>query len=172
MSSCAASCSMYCRPASCAYATSDALPTATALLYCRFAFDSSATQRRWLLRQHHHPPIRLTQSGTAQSAVEPCTWSNGSPPRNSCFARHLHQTDALHEALSTPSTSARASGTGGSLVSSGQNPSHASLSNVHIRLQRANMMLHPALQSSDAAQLSLCLIPLHRSGRFKVHRLP
>ena len=62
-----------------------------------------------LLRQHHHPPIRLTHSGTAQSAAEPCASSNGSPPRNSCFARHLNQTDALHEALSTSSTSARAS---------------------------------------------------------------
>ena len=109
MSSCAASCSMYCRPASCASATSDSLPTATALLCCRSAFDSSATQRRWLLRPHHHPPIRPTQSGTAQSAVEPCTSSNGSPPRNSCFARHLNQIDALHEALSTSSTSARVS---------------------------------------------------------------
>src|ERR1700677_1977890 len=109
MSSCAASCSMYCRPASCASATSDSLPTATALLCCRCAFDSSATQRRWLLRQHHHRPIRPTQSGTAQSAVEPCASSNGSPPPNSCFARHLNQTNALHEALSTSSTSARAS---------------------------------------------------------------
>ncbi len=109
MSSFAASCSICCHPASCAYATSDSLPTATALLCCRCAFDSSATQRRWLLRQHHHPPIRLTHSGTAQSVVEPCTSSNGSPPRNSCFARHLNQIDALHEALSTSSTSARAS---------------------------------------------------------------
>src|ERR1700678_2368249 len=71
MSSFAASCSTCCHPASCASATSDSLPTATALLCCRCAFDSSATQRRWLLRQHHHPPIRLTHSGTAQSAVEP-----------------------------------------------------------------------------------------------------
>ena len=109
MSSFAASCSICCQAASCASATSDSLPTATALLCCRCAFDSSATQRRWLLRQHHHPPIRLTHSRTAQSAVEPCTSSNGSPPRNSCFARHLNQIDALHEALSTSSTSARAS---------------------------------------------------------------
>ena len=109
MSSFAASCSICCHPASCASATSDSLPTATALLCCRCAFDSSATQRRWLLRQHHHPPFRLTQSGTAQSAVEPCTSSNGSPPRSSCFVRHLNQTDPLHEALSTSSTSARAS---------------------------------------------------------------
>src|ERR1700691_2645137 len=105
MSSCADSCSMYCRPASCAYATSDSLPTVTALLCCRCAFDSSTTQRTWLLRQHHHPPIRLTQSGAAQSAVEACTSSNGSPPHNSCFAPHLNQTDALHEAPFTSSTS-------------------------------------------------------------------
>ena len=39
--------------------------------------------------QHHHPPIRLTHSGAAQSAVELCTSSNGSPPRNSCFAASL-----------------------------------------------------------------------------------
>ena len=109
MSSCAASCSICCRPASCASATSDSSPTATALLCCRCAFDCSATQRRWLLRQHHHPPIRLTHSGAAQSAVEPCASSNGSPPRNSCFALHLNQTGALHEALSTSSASARAS---------------------------------------------------------------
>jgi hypothetical protein len=109
MSSFAASCSICCHPASCAYATSDSLPTATALLCCRCAFDSSATQRRWQFRQRHHPPSRLTHSGTAQSAVEPCTSSNGSPPRNSCFARHLNQIDALHEALSTSSTSARVS---------------------------------------------------------------
>ena len=51
--------------------------------------------------------------------------------------------------------------TRGSLVSPGQNPSDASLSSVHITTQRANMHLHPALQSSDAAQLGLCLIPLH-----------
>jgi hypothetical protein len=51
--------------------------------------------------------------------------------------------------------------THGSLVSSGQNPSHASLSSVHIRPRRTNMLLHPDLQSSNAAQLSLCLIPLH-----------
>jgi hypothetical protein len=48
--------------------------------------------------------------------------------------------------------------TRGSLVSSGQNPLDASL---YIRPPRANMLPHPALQSSDAAQLSLCLIPLH-----------
>jgi hypothetical protein len=109
MSSFAASCSICCHPASCASATSDSLPTATALLCCRCVFDSWATQRTCLLRQHHHPPIRLTHSGAAQSAVELCTSSNGSPLRNSCFAPHLNQTDALHEAPSTSSTSARAS---------------------------------------------------------------
>jgi hypothetical protein len=109
MSSFAASCSICYHPASCASATSDSLPIATAPLCCRCAFNSSATQRRRLLRQHHHPPSSLTQSGTAQSAVEPCMSSNGSPPRNSCFVRHLNQTDAPHEALSISSTSARAS---------------------------------------------------------------
>jgi hypothetical protein len=51
--------------------------------------------------------------------------------------------------------------TRGSLVSSGQNPLDDSLSSVHKSPRRANMLLHPALQSSDAAQLSLYLIPLH-----------
>ena len=109
MSSCAASCSICCRLASCASATSDSSPTATALLCCRCAFDYSAAQSTWLLRQHHRPPTRLTHSGAAQSAVEPCVSSNGSPPRNSCFAHHLNQTDAPHEAPSTSSASARAS---------------------------------------------------------------
>jgi len=49
----------------------------------------------------------------------------------------------------------------GSLVSSRQNPLDASLSSFHKRPRRANILLHPALQSSEAAQLSLCLIPLH-----------
>jgi hypothetical protein len=51
--------------------------------------------------------------------------------------------------------------TRGSLVSSGQSPLDASLSSVHIMPRRANTLLHPALQPSDAAQLILCLIPLH-----------
>ena len=108
MSSCAASCSICCRPASCASATSASSPTATALRCCRCAFNCSATQRRCCsasITVHRSD----THSGTAQSAVEPCASSNGSPPRNSCFARHLNQTDALHEALSTSSASARAS---------------------------------------------------------------
>ena len=49
----------------------------------------------------------------------------------------------------------------GSLVSSGQNLLDDSLSSVHKRPRRANMLLHPALQPSDAAQHTLCLIPLH-----------
>jgi len=49
----------------------------------------------------------------------------------------------------------------GSLVSSRQNPLGASLSSVHKMPRRANLQLHPVLQSSDTAQLSLCLIPLH-----------
>ena len=47
------------------------------------------------------------------------------------------------------------------LVSSSQNPLDHSLSSVHKRPRRANMLLHPALQSSNSAQLTLCLIPLH-----------
>ena len=109
MSSCAAFCSTCCRPVSCASATSVSSPTATALRSCRYASNSSAAQRRSLLRRRHRPPIRLTHSGTARSAAQPCASSNGSPLRNSCFARHLNQTGARHEALSTSSASARAS---------------------------------------------------------------
>ncbi len=49
----------------------------------------------------------------------------------------------------------------GPLVSSCQNPWDASLSSAYIRPRRTNMLIHPAIQSSDATQLALCLIPLH-----------
>ena len=109
MSSCAASCSICCRPVSCASATSDSSPTATALHCCRCAGDCSADHSRTQLRRHQRPQIRTIHSGTAQSAAEPCASSNGSPPRNSCFALHLNQNGTPHEALSTSSTLARAS---------------------------------------------------------------
>jgi hypothetical protein len=44
------------------------------------------------------------------------------------------------------------------LASSGRNPFDASL---YIRSRQANMLPHLPLPSSDAAQLWLCLIPLH-----------
>src|ERR1039458_933489 len=100
MSSCAASCSICCHPASCASATSDSSPTATALRCCRCACGCSADHCKTQLRRHHRPQIGLVHSGTAQSVVEPCAWSNGFPLRNSCFALHLNQTDALHELFS------------------------------------------------------------------------
>ena len=109
MSSCAASCSICCRRASCASATSASSPTATAPHSCRSASNCSAAQRRQLLRRHHRPPTRFTHSGTVPSAAEPCASSNGSPPPNSCSAHHLNQTGAPHEPLSTSSASARAS---------------------------------------------------------------
>src|SRR6266567_6622585 len=109
MSSCAASCSICCRPVSCASATSDSSPTATALRSCRCASNCSAAQRRCLLRWHHRPLIRTTHSGTVLSAAQPCASSNGSPLRNSCFARHLNQISAPLEPLFPPSTSTRAS---------------------------------------------------------------
>ena len=109
MSSCAASCSICCRPASCASATSDSSPTATALLFCRCACDCSADHRKTQPRRHHPPPIRPTHSGTAQSAAEPCASPNGSLLRNYCFARRRNQTGALHETLSTSSALTRAS---------------------------------------------------------------
>jgi hypothetical protein len=52
---------------------------------------------------------RLTRSGTVRYAEEPCTWSNDSLPRSSCFALRLNQNGALHEALSASSAYDRAS---------------------------------------------------------------
>ena len=49
----------------------------------------------------------------------------------------------------------------GFLASSGRNPFDARLSSLYIRSRQANMLPHTPLQSSDAAQLCLCLIPLH-----------
>src|ERR1700732_3610921 len=109
MSSCAASCFICCHPVSCASVTSDSSPTAIALRFCHYAANCLAAQKRYLLRQHHRPPIRTTHSGTALSAAQPCASSNGSPPRNSCSARHLNQTGTQHESPFTSSTSIRAS---------------------------------------------------------------
>src|SRR5664279_4455851 len=109
MSSCAASCSTCCRPASCAYATSDSSPTVNAPRCCRGAFSCSAARRERQLRRLNHLPKRLTHSGTARSAEAPCASSNGSPLPNSCFAHHLNQTSAQHEALSISAAFARAS---------------------------------------------------------------
>ena len=61
-----------------------------------------------LLHRHRRPPTSLSRFGTVQSAVEPCTSSNGSPRLNSCFALHLTPERAQHEPLSTSSASARA----------------------------------------------------------------
>jgi hypothetical protein len=49
----------------------------------------------------------------------------------------------------------------GPLVSYGQNPFDANRSTLYIKSRRANMVPHPALQSSDDTRLGLCLIPLH-----------
>ena len=109
MSSCAAFCSICCRPASCASATSASSPTGNAPLSCRSASNCSAAQSNidcfGGITVHRSA---LTHSGTVRSAVAPCTSSNGSPPRNSCFALHLNQTGAQHEPLSTSSAFARA----------------------------------------------------------------
>src|SRR5664279_5621141 len=109
MSSCAASCSTCCHRGSCASATSDSSPTGDAPPCCRCAFNCSADQRKGQLRKHHRPPKQLTLSGTAQSAAEPCTLSNGSPPRNSCSALRLKPTGAQHEPLFPSSASDRVS---------------------------------------------------------------
>src|ERR1035437_3117717 len=52
---------------------------------------------------------RIIHSGIAPSAVGPCASSNGSPLRNSCFARHLNQTGTQHEDRSTSSAFAPSS---------------------------------------------------------------
>ena len=46
----------------------------------------TAAQRKGQLRLHQRPRMRLTHSGTAQSAAEPCTSSNGSPPCDRPYA--------------------------------------------------------------------------------------
>src|SRR5271157_346829 len=109
MSSCAASCSTCCRPASSVSATSASLPTATAPRSCRSASNCWAAQRRHLLPRPRCPPTRFTRSGTVRSAAEPCTSSSGSPPPNSCSALHRNLTGALLEPLFPPSASTRAS---------------------------------------------------------------
>ena len=100
---------MYCRLASCAYATSDFSLTATAPHSCHSASNCSADQRKRQLRRLNRPSTRLTLFGTVRSAAEPCTSSNGFPQRNSCFALHLNQIGAPHEPLSTSTAFARAS---------------------------------------------------------------
>src|ERR1035438_2370789 len=109
MSSCVASCSICCRPASCAFATSASSPTATVPPCYRCAVDCLATQREQQLRRLSRLPTRLTHSGTAQSAEAPCASSNGSPPPNSCFAHHRNQRSEEHEASSISSAFVRAS---------------------------------------------------------------
>src|ERR1700722_742386 len=164
MSSCAASCSICCRPASCASATSDSSPTATALRACRYASNCSADHRKTQLRRHHRPPIRTTHSGTVLPAAQPCALSNGSPLRNSCFARHLNQTAAPLERLNLSShprlllVLRRARGL---LASSEQNPSDASFSRLHVSSLRAKASLHPASRPPGFPQFSLFLIHQH-----------
>jgi hypothetical protein len=109
MSSCDASCSICCRPVSCASATSDSSPTGTALRCCRCACDYSADHSKTQLRRQPRPQIRLIHSGTVQSAAEPCGSSNGSLPRNSCFGHRHNQSGTQHEALSKSSITARVS---------------------------------------------------------------
>src|SRR5271154_1420673 len=102
MSSCDASCSICCHLGSYASATSDSSPTGNAPRCYRCAVGCWATQREQL--RLTPLPKRLTLSGTAQSAEAPCASWNGSPPPNSYFDRHLHQTAAPHEALYTSPT--------------------------------------------------------------------
>src|SRR5215831_16154882 len=86
MSSCAASCFTCSRPALCAFATSASSPIASAL---RFCLSASACSSPYQKPQRHPLPVlatKLTHSGTAPSAVEPCRLSNG-------FQRHSSYSD-------------------------------------------------------------------------------
>jgi hypothetical protein len=159
LSSCAASCSISFRQASCASATSGSSPTATALRCCRCARNCSADHRKTQPRRHQRPPIRPTPSGTARSAAEPCTSSNGSPPPNSCSARRLNQTGAQHETLSTSSALAPASARSqvtclicpGLLARLSLQPSADTSSRVSPH--------HRTVKAAHPTQLSRCLIP-------------
>ena len=71
--------------------------------------SGSAARRERQLRRLNHLSKGLTHSGTARSAEAPCASSNGSPPPNSCFAHHLNQISAQHEALSISPAFAHAS---------------------------------------------------------------
>jgi hypothetical protein len=108
MSSCADFYCMCCRPPSCASATSDSSPTDDVPLCCRSASICSEALGRQPIRRHRRLLTTLIHSGTVHYAVAPCTWSNVSPPRNSCFALHLNQTGAQHETLFPSSPAERA----------------------------------------------------------------
>jgi hypothetical protein len=136
--------------------------------------DHSKTQ----LRRRHRPQIRLIHSGTVQSAAEPCASSNGSLPRNSCFARRLNRTGAQHEVLLTSSVTARASARTQipCLIWSGLLgwlfllPSTASLScftQPSHRRSRTSYPTRPVPDTSPPAQTDSKYIAFH-----KVHSLP
>jgi hypothetical protein len=178
MSSCDAFCSICCHRGSCASATSDSSPTLSALRCCRCACDYSADHSKTQLRRRHRPQIRLIHSGTVQSAAEPCASSNGSLPRNSCFARRLNRTGAQHEVLLTSSVTARASARTQipCLIWSGLLgwlfllPSTASLScftQPSHRRSRTSYPTRPVPDTSPPAQTDSKYIAFH-----KVHSLP
>jgi len=148
----------------CASATSDSSPTGIALRSCRYASNCSAAWRKCLLRWDHRPPIRTTHSGTVLSAAGSCASSNGSPPRNCCFAHRLNQTAVPLERLnlcSHPRLLLVLRRARGLRVSSGQNPSDASISRLHVSPLRATTSLHPASRPPASARFSLFLIPRH-----------
>ena len=164
MSSCDAFCSTCCHQGSCASATSDSSPTVNAPRCCRCACDCWADHSKTQLRSHHRPPISLIHSGTVHSAAEPCASSNGSLPRNSCFARRLNRTGAQHEVLLTSSVTARASARTRILcriwsVWLGwlflQPSTDASL---------CCFFEHRTVEAAHPTQLGRCLIPPHPTG--------
>ena len=152
---------MYCRRVSCASATSDSSPTATAPRCCRCAISCWTAHSKMQLPPHQLPQISLIHSGIAQSAAQRCASSNRSPLHNSCFALHRNQTGAPHEALYTSRPITVCQHARRCFVSSGQNPSHAELSSFHFGPPQGTAPLRPALMSHDPTQLTLFKIPLH-----------
>jgi len=106
------------------------------------------------------------------SSAEPCMWSNGSLPRNSCFALHLDRASALHESPSafSPSTRASACTPIPCLISPGAlcPQSLPPLPDA----ERAASRLHPAITLADHNYQGNFLTLRTCSALFKVRSLP
>jgi Putative transposase/Transposase zinc-binding domain len=99
MSSCAASSCRYYLAASCASATSASLPTADVPVCCPSASNCCAASPKTTLRLRRQLRVSPVHAGGVRSVVEPCTWSNGSPPPNfgSVLLRRL--SGVLHDRI-------------------------------------------------------------------------
>ena len=101
MSSYAAFCSICCRAALCAFATSASLRTGGEPSFFHCVFNSSNHQITRKGRQPRQRKLRCTRIGTVLSAAEPCWWLNASPPLN-CFSDlHPVPAGAQHEPTSS-----------------------------------------------------------------------